>query len=53
MYNKKLMEQFLTAIKEASIDCIINYDKKDKCLSFSKFEPSVGLKYKENAKEEL
>ena len=30
------MEEFLTAIKEASIDCLVNYDDKSKCLSFPK-----------------
>jgi superfamily II DNA or RNA helicase len=36
MLNKKdLMEKFLTALKETSIDCLINYENKDKCLSFN------------------
>ena len=32
--KKKLMGEFLDAIKEASIDCIVNYENKNKCLSF-------------------
>lgn len=32
--KKKLMNEFLTAIKEASIDCLVNYDDKSKCLRF-------------------
>ena len=32
--KKKLMGEFLDAIKEASIDCIVNYEDKNKCLSF-------------------
>ena len=32
--KKKLMEEFLTGIKEASIDCIVNYEDKSKCLHF-------------------
>ena len=32
--KKKLMQQFLTSMKEASIDCVFNYEEKDKCLSF-------------------
>ena len=36
MLNKKeLMEKFLTALKETSIDCLINYENKNKCLSFN------------------
>ena len=34
--KKQLMEEFLTAIKESSIDCLVNYDDKSKCLSFPK-----------------
>jgi hypothetical protein len=34
MKKKKLMEEFLDTLKEASIDCKINYDDKSKCLSF-------------------
>ena len=34
MKKKKLMHEFLTAIKETSIDCKFNYDDKEKCLSF-------------------
>jgi hypothetical protein len=32
--KKKLMQHFLTAMKEASIDCVFNYKEKDKCLTF-------------------
>ena len=32
--KKKLMQHFLTAMKEASIDCVFNHEEKDKCLSF-------------------
>ena len=32
--KKKLMEEFLTGIKEASIDCLVNYEDKSKCLHF-------------------
>ena len=32
--KKQLMEEFLTSIKEVSIDCMVNYEHKDKCLSF-------------------
>ena len=32
--KKKLMEEFLTGIKEASIDCLVNYEDKTKCLHF-------------------
>ena len=32
--KKKLMEEFLTGIKEASIDCLVNYENKSKCLHF-------------------
>ena len=28
------MEEFLTGIKEASIDCLVNYEDKSKCLHF-------------------
>jgi hypothetical protein len=28
------MKEFLTAIKEASVDCFINYENNKKCLSF-------------------
>lgn len=35
MINKKiLMQEFLTALKEASIDCFVNYENNKKCLSF-------------------
>ena len=33
--KKEVMEKFLTALKETSIDCLINYDNKSKCLSFN------------------
>lgn len=32
--KKKLMQHFLTAMKEASIDCVFNYENTEKCLSF-------------------
>lgn len=32
--KKQLMEEFLDAIKTASVDCFYNYEDKDKCLSF-------------------
>tara|TARA_Y100000768_G_C23988921_1_gene690797 strand:+ start:1438 stop:4800 length:3363 start_codon:yes stop_codon:yes gene_type:complete len=32
--KKKIMQEFLTAIKEASVDCFINYENNKKCLSF-------------------
>ena len=32
--KKQLMEEFLTGIKEASIDCLVNYEDKSKCLHF-------------------
>ena len=32
--KKKLMQHFLRAMKEASIDCIFNHEEKEKCLSF-------------------
>ena len=28
------MQHFLTAMKEASIDCVFNYENTEKCLSF-------------------
>ena len=35
MINKKiLMQEFLIALKEASIDCFVNYENNKKCLSF-------------------
>ena len=35
MINKKsLMQEFLIALKETSIDCFINYENNKKCLSF-------------------
>lgn len=34
MRKKMLMEEFLDTLKEASIDCKINYTDKSKCLSF-------------------
>ena len=33
--KKEVMERFLTALKEASIDCLVNYENKGKCLSFN------------------
>lgn len=32
--KKQLMGEFLDAIKESSIDCVVNYEDKSKCLSF-------------------
>jgi hypothetical protein len=52
--KKKLMEEFLTGIKEASIDCMVNYDDKDKCLTFPKLKrqdktrPITELNYKDD-----
>ena len=61
MTNKKnLMEQFLTSIKESSIDCMIHYDSKEKCLSFplkDVVNPRKALitkiKYTDNAYESI
>lgn len=39
--KKKLMDEFLTGIKEASIDCLVNYSDKSKCLTF----PSSSSKH--------
>ena len=32
--KKKLMQHFLTAMKEASIDCVFNYENTEKCFVF-------------------
>lgn len=32
--KQKLMREFLTAIKEASVDCFYNHEDNEKCLSF-------------------
>ena len=59
--KKKLMQQFLTAMKESSVDCIFNYEQQDKCLSFplpkSGINPhktlQTNLRYKDNAYENI
>ena len=59
--KKKLMQKFLTAMKESSIDCIFNYEEKEKCLSFplpkSGINPhkshSSNLHYKDDAYENI
>lgn len=59
--KKKLMQQFLIAMKEASIDCVFNYEEKEKCLSFplpkSGINPhkthKMNLHYKDNAYETI
>ena len=59
--KKKLMQKFLTAMKESSIDCIFNYEEKEKCLSFplpkSGINPhkshSSNLQYKDDAYENI
>jgi len=39
--KKKLMQHFLTAMKEASVDCVFNYKEKEKCLTFPL--PKAGI----------
>jgi superfamily II DNA or RNA helicase len=39
--KKKLMQHFLTAMKEASIDCVFNHEEKEKCLTFPL--PKTGI----------
>jgi hypothetical protein len=59
--KKKLMQHFLTAMKEASVDCLFNYEKKEKCLSFplpkSGINPHktqrTNLHYKDDAYENI
>lgn len=59
--KKKLMRQFLTAMKEASVDCIFNHEEKEKCLSFplpkSGINPhktqQTNLHYKDDAYENI
>ena len=59
--KKKLMQQFLTAMKEVSVDCIFNYEEKDKCLSFPLPKTGINphrtlqtsLHYKDNAYENV
>ena len=40
------MHEFLTAIKESSIDCKFNYDDNEKCLSFPVARKGVDGKKK-------
>ena len=39
--KKLLMEDFLQSLKISAIDCMINYDDKDKCFSFKINPPSI------------
>lgn len=57
--KKKLMQQFLISMKEASIDCFVNYDRKDKCISFPSHSSKINqqrtlrtnIEYKNDAHE--
>jgi len=59
--KKKLMQHFLTAMKEASVDCVFNYENTEKCLSFplpkSGINPHktqrTNLHYADNAYENV
>lgn len=55
--KKKLMEEFLNALKEVSIDCLVNYEDKSKCLSFpynvNDSRPLYKINYKDNAYDTL
>lgn len=52
MTKKELIEEFLTILKETSIDCVVNYDDPRKCLTFSnisekdKLMPITKINYK-------
>ena len=52
--KKKLMDQFLTCLKVSAIDCFLNYDDKDKCLTVQSSQKSnllVGYDYKKDKKQ--
>ena len=59
--KKKLMQHFLTAMKEASIDCVFNYEHTEKCLSFPLPKSGINphktqksnLQYTDNAYENV
>ena len=58
--KKQLMEEFLVALKESSIDCFVNYEHKEKCLSFPlrnvlnpKRTLTTKIKYSDNAYETI
>ena len=59
--KKKLMQHFLTAMKESAIDCIFNYEEKEKCLSFPLPKSGINphkthrsnLRYKDDAYETI
>ena len=52
--KKKIMKEFLTAIKESSVDCFYNYEEKEKCLTFpfnsieSKKKRRINIQYKDD-----
>jgi hypothetical protein len=58
--KKKIMREFLTSIKESSVDCFYNYEYKEKCLTFPLGESSrtrnkrrVNIQYKDDRAKEV
>ena len=55
--KKKLMGEFLDAIKTASVDCFFNYEDKEKCLSFpiqsTPYQKIYGVDYNLDPKRNI